>query len=58
MRTLSLKERDIIKEETENQKAFKAMYDEIAAKNHLVTAIPDGSDLRKQITGLIKEIED
>ena len=32
-KTLSLKERNIIKEETDNQREFKARYDEISGKN-------------------------
>lgn len=34
-KTLSLKERNLIKEETENQKKFSQFYDEICKKNVL-----------------------
>jgi len=58
MRTLSLKERDIIKEETAEQKEFKSMYENIASINCLAEVMPAGSEMRKKVTGLIKEIED
>jgi hypothetical protein len=39
-RTLSLKERNLIKEETENQKAFKLKYEEISNKNYMNEFLP------------------
>ena len=39
MKTLSLKERDIIKEETENQREFAQRYAQLASKNHLTSSL-------------------
>jgi hypothetical protein len=45
-KTLSLKERNLIKEETDNQKAFQTMYAKISACNYLDECIPVGSTQR------------
>ena len=42
-KTLSLKERNIIKEETENQKSFKLMYEKISTRDYLDDCLPEGS---------------
>lgn len=56
-KTLSLKERNLIKEETENQKKFKVFYDEISTKNCLQTNLPEGSSQLSSIKTLVDEIE-
>lgn len=56
-RTLSLKERNIIKEETENQKTFKLKYDVISSKNYLEELFPAGCELLVQVTTLAHQIE-
>ena len=56
-RTLSLKERNLIKEETENQKAFKLHYEVISGKNYLDECLPEGSEQRNQVTTLVHMIE-
>ena len=57
-KTLSLKERNIIKEETENQKAFKIMYEKISTGNYLQQCLPEGSEWRSQVTNLVQQIEE
>ena len=42
-KTLSLKERNIIKEETNNQKQFAEMYDAISSKNTIAECMPEGT---------------
>ena len=56
-RTLSLKERNLIKEETGNQKAFKLHYEVISGKNYLDECLPEGSEQRNQVTTLVHQIE-
>lgn len=57
-RTLSLKERNIIKEETENQRAFKVMYDQISTRDYLDDCLPEGSQWRSQVINLVQQIEE
>ena len=56
-KSLSLKERNIIREETENQKKFSEIYDEISCKNQLSESLPAGSEIREKVVTLIAEIE-
>ena len=56
-KTLSLKERNLIKEETDNQKQFAALYDEISGKNTLGESMPAGSEIRNRVKSLLAEIE-
>ena len=56
-RTLSLKERNLIKEETDNQKRFTAHYDEISAKNLLAECMPADSEILNRVRTLVSEIE-
>jgi hypothetical protein len=51
MRTLSLKERSIVKEETENKKAFTLKYQEISTKDNLATALD--VETRATVVGLV-----
>ena len=52
-KTLSLKERNLIKEETDNQKKFSAFYDEICKKNVLDHCLPKGSEIRTKVKSLV-----
>jgi hypothetical protein len=52
-KTLSLKERNLIKEETDNQKKFATFYDEICKKNVLDHCLPVGSEIRNRIKSLV-----
>ena len=56
-KSLSLKERNLIKEETDNQKKFTAFYDEISSKNTLDESLPVGSEMRTRVKTLLAEIE-
>ena len=56
-KSLSLKERNIIREETDNQKKFSQLYDEISGKNALNDSLPEGSEMREKVKDLISEIE-
>ena len=56
-KTLSLKERNLIKEETDNQKKFTAFYDEISSKNTLDESLPKDSEIRTKVKTLLAEIE-
>lgn len=57
-KTLSLKERNLIKEATENQKQFAQMYDELSSKNVLDKVMPTGSEIKSQVTQLVSQIEE
>lgn len=57
-KTLSLKERNIIKEETENQRRFAAHYEEISAKNYLAECMPLDSEIFARVKSLVSEIEE
>ena len=50
-RTLSLKERNLIKEETGNQKEFRIMYEGISAKDYLDSVLDE--EKKGLITGLV-----
>ena len=52
-KTLSLKERNLIKEETENQKKFADLYDSISSKNSLSESLPVGSEIHTRIKTLL-----
>jgi len=56
-KSLSLKERNIIREETDNQKKFSQLYDEISNKNQLDACMPGDSDIRVKVTTLVYEVE-
>ena len=56
-KTLSLKERNIIKEETNNQKQFAEMYDAISSKNTIAECMPEGTQILNSIKTLVSEIE-
>ena len=45
-KTLSLKERNLIKEETDNQRKFASFYDSICKQNVLDQCLPLGSEVR------------
>jgi hypothetical protein len=57
-KTLSLKERNIIKEETENQRKFTANYEEISGKSYLAECMPLDSEIFGKVKSLVSEIED
>mmetsp|Transcript_22679 Transcript_22679/g.30267 ORF Transcript_22679/g.30267 Transcript_22679/m.30267 type:complete len:221 (-) Transcript_22679:1535-2197(-) len=56
-KTLSLKERNLIKEETANQRSFKERYDQISAQNYLEQCMPAGSEILNRVKTLVSEIE-
>ena len=56
-KTLSLKERNIIKEETDNQKVFAARYGEISGKSYLAECMPVGSEILTKVKALVGRIE-
>lgn len=56
-KTLSLKERNLIKEETENQRLFAAHYAEISGKSYLDECMPVGSEILGRVRTLVSEIE-
>jgi hypothetical protein len=57
-KTLSLKERNLIKEETDNQKKFSQFYDDICKKNVLDQCLPVGSEVRQKVKKLVAQIEE
>ena len=56
-KTLSLKERNLIKEETENQRKFAAHYAQLSAENYLDQCMPVGSEILGRVKTLVSEIE-
>lgn len=57
-KTLSLKERNIIKEETENQRAFSSNYELISGKDYLPECLPAGSEILDKVKTLVAKIEE
>jgi hypothetical protein len=55
-KTLSISERNIIKEETENQKKFQLMYQEVSSKDHLADVLK--AEDCKLICSLVEKIEE
>ena len=55
---MSLKERNIIKEETENQKSFKELYAKVSTQDYLPEHMPIDSDVGRRVVGLVQTIED
>ena len=56
-KTLSLKERNIIKEETDNKKAFTTHYDQISSRDSLKECLPLESPIAERVRNLVSEIE-
>lgn len=57
-KTLSLKERNLIKEETDNQKKFAQYYDDLSKQNVLESCLPLGSEIREKVKKLVSQIEE
>ena len=56
-KTLSLKERNLIKEETDGQREFAARYAELSSKSYLAECMPAGSAILARVKSLVSEIE-